>query len=67
MLEETGAIVTDAYGEPLSSRPLLGSGGEYQMSIVAAANAPLHEAVLAEVDRGIARLRAQGAGRRAQG
>ena len=67
VLEEAGAIVTDAYGEALSGRPLLGSGGEYQMSIVAAANAGLHAAVLAEVEKGIARLRAQGAGRRAQG
>ena len=56
VLEEAGAIVTDAYGEPLSSRPLLGSGGEYQMSIVASANKTLHRAVLAEVDAGIERL-----------
>jgi myo-inositol-1(or 4)-monophosphatase len=56
VLEEAGAIVTDAYGEPLSGRPLLGSGGEYQMSIVAAANRKLHEAVLSEVDAGIAKL-----------
>jgi myo-inositol-1(or 4)-monophosphatase len=56
VLEEAGAIVTDAYGEPLSDRPLLGSGGEYQMSIVASANRQLHDAVLAEVDAGIARL-----------
>jgi myo-inositol-1(or 4)-monophosphatase len=56
VLEEAGAIVTDAYGEPLSGRPLLGSGGDYQMSIVASANRRLHDAVLAEVDAGIARL-----------
>jgi myo-inositol-1(or 4)-monophosphatase len=56
VLEEAGAIVTDAYGEPLSDRPLLGSGGEYQMSIVASANPQLHDAVLAEVDAGLARL-----------
>jgi myo-inositol-1(or 4)-monophosphatase len=56
VLEEAGAVVTDAYGEPLSGRPLLGSGGEYQMSIVCSANPQLHAAVLAEVDAGIARL-----------
>jgi myo-inositol-1(or 4)-monophosphatase len=56
VLEEAGAIVTDAYGEPLTGRPLLGSGGEYQMSIVCAANRKLHDAVLAEVDAGVARL-----------
>jgi myo-inositol-1(or 4)-monophosphatase len=56
VLEEAGAIVTDAYGKPLSGRPLLGSGGEYQMSIVCAANRKLHEAVLAEIDTGVGRL-----------
>jgi len=61
VLEEAGAIVTDAYGEPLSGRPLLGSGAEYQMSIV---NRALHDAVLAEIDAGIERLVANGAARR---
>jgi myo-inositol-1(or 4)-monophosphatase len=56
VLEEAGAVVTDAYGEPLSRRPLLGSGSEYQMSIVCSANRALHDAVLAQVDAGIARL-----------
>jgi myo-inositol-1(or 4)-monophosphatase len=56
VLEEAGAIVTDAYGRPLADRPLLGSGGDFQMSIVCAANAGLHAAVLAEVEKGIARL-----------
>jgi len=56
ILEEAGAIVTDAYGERLRDRPLLGSGGEYQMSVIAASNAALHAAVLAEVDAGIERL-----------
>jgi myo-inositol-1(or 4)-monophosphatase len=57
VLEEAGAVVTDAYGEPLSGRELLGSGGEYQMSIVCSANRKLHDAVLEQVDIGIARLR----------
>jgi myo-inositol-1(or 4)-monophosphatase len=57
VLEEAGAVVTDAYGEPLAGRELLGSGGEYQMSIVASANRKLHDAVLAEIDAGIERLR----------
>jgi myo-inositol-1(or 4)-monophosphatase len=56
VLEEAGAVVTDAYGAPLSDRPLLGSGAEYQMSIVASANRGLHDAVLAEIDAGIDRL-----------
>ncbi|MEX2253336.1 MAG: inositol monophosphatase family protein [Thermoleophilaceae bacterium] len=57
-LEEAGAIVTDCRGEPLAERPLLGSGGEYQMSIVAAANPALHGAILEAVDAGIGRLAA---------
>jgi myo-inositol-1(or 4)-monophosphatase len=57
-LEECGAIVTDAYGEPLADRPLLGSSHEFQMSCCAAANAELHAAICAELDAGIERLRA---------
>jgi myo-inositol-1(or 4)-monophosphatase len=58
---EAGAVLTDAGGEPLEDRPLLGSGPEFQMSVVAAANPELHTALVAEVDRGIARLRARAA------
>ncbi|MFL5869726.1 MAG: inositol monophosphatase family protein [Solirubrobacterales bacterium] len=57
-LEECGAVVTDAYGDPLRDRPLLGSGHEFQMSCVAAANSELHSAICAEIDAGIERLRA---------
>ena len=57
LLEEGGAIVTDAYGEPLADRELLGSGVEFQMSIVCSANRELHDAILAEIDSGIERLR----------
>ena len=56
VLEEAGAILTDAYGEPLSDRPLLGSGAEFQMSVVAAANPRLHARILAAVDDGMSRL-----------
>ncbi len=56
VLEEAGAVVTDAYGEPLDGRPLLGSGVEFQMSVIASANQALHRAILAEVDEGIERL-----------
>ena len=57
-LVEGGAVVTDAYGEPLAARPLLGSEHEFQMSCVAAANGELHSAICAEIDAGIERLRA---------
>jgi myo-inositol-1(or 4)-monophosphatase len=56
-LLEAGAIVTDAYGEALDAKPLLGSGHEYQMSCVAAANEALHVQMLEELERGFARLR----------
>jgi myo-inositol-1(or 4)-monophosphatase len=57
VLEEGGAIVTDAYGKSLAGRELLGSGADFQMSIVCSANRPLHDAILERVDRGIDRLR----------
>jgi myo-inositol-1(or 4)-monophosphatase len=57
-LEECGAVVTDAYGQPLAARPLLGSDHDFQMSCVAAANEELHSAICAEIDAGIERLRA---------
>ena len=56
MLEQAGAVVTDAYGASLGDRLLLGSGEEFQMSIVASANRRLHDQILREVDRGVTRL-----------
>jgi myo-inositol-1(or 4)-monophosphatase len=55
-LEEGGAVVTDARGEPLGPRPLLGSGHEYQMSCLAASNPGLHSELVSAVGRGIGRL-----------
>jgi myo-inositol-1(or 4)-monophosphatase len=57
LLEEGGAIVTDAYGEPLADRELLGSGADFQMSIVCSANRALHDAILEHIAIGIERLR----------
>ena len=57
ILEQAGAVVTDATGAPLGDRPLLGSGHEFQMSCVAAANAELHGRIISALDRGIERLR----------
>jgi myo-inositol-1(or 4)-monophosphatase len=56
IVEEAGAVVTDAYGAPLAERRLLGSGAEFQISCVAAANQELHAAILHELDLGIERL-----------
>jgi myo-inositol-1(or 4)-monophosphatase len=55
-LEEAGGVVTDARGHSLADRPLLGSGHDFQMSCVAAANSRLHERILNFVERGMARL-----------
>jgi myo-inositol-1(or 4)-monophosphatase len=55
-LTEGGIVVTDASGLTLDDRPLLGSGADFQMSCIASANHDLHAELVAEVDRGIARL-----------
>jgi myo-inositol-1(or 4)-monophosphatase len=55
-LEEAGAMVTDAYGRPLDDRRLLGSGEEFQISCVAAANPELHSLILEQIDAGVRRL-----------
>lgn len=60
ILAEAGAVVSDASGAPLGDRPLLGSGHDFQMSCVCAANLELHAAIIAALDAGIERLRATG-------
>jgi myo-inositol-1(or 4)-monophosphatase len=55
-LEEAGAIVTDAAGRSLVDRPLLGSGPEHQMSVVASANPALHVRLIEELDAGMDRV-----------
>jgi myo-inositol-1(or 4)-monophosphatase len=54
---EGGGLVTDARGRPLDDRPLLGSGPEFQMSVITSANVLLHERLVAEVDAGMAAVR----------
>jgi myo-inositol-1(or 4)-monophosphatase len=56
-LTEGGAIVTDARGESLADRPLLGSSPEYQMSCVASPSTELHGLILDSLARGIDRLK----------
>lgn len=57
-LTEAGGIVSDGWGGPLDEYRLLGSGHEYQMSSISAANAELHGHLLRAVDAGVARVRA---------
>ncbi|HTX44999.1 MAG TPA: inositol monophosphatase family protein [Solirubrobacteraceae bacterium] len=56
-LREAGGIVTDGWGAPLDRHRLLGSGHDYQMSSISAANPALHAQLVRAVDEGIARLR----------
>jgi myo-inositol-1(or 4)-monophosphatase len=53
---EAGAILTDARGRSLDDRPLLGSGADFQMSVVTSSNPALHERILAALDAGVARV-----------
>lgn len=55
-LEEAGAMVTDAAGRSLGDRPLLGSGPEHQMSVVASASPGLHAQLIEELDAGMERV-----------
>jgi myo-inositol-1(or 4)-monophosphatase len=57
-LQEAGAVVSDAYGEPLGPQRLLGSGAEFQISCIAASSADLHAKICAAVEAGIERLAA---------
>jgi myo-inositol-1(or 4)-monophosphatase len=59
-LVEAGGVVSDGWGEPLDRHRLLGSGHEFQMSSISAANPALHGQLVRAVDAGVARLRALG-------
>lgn len=54
---EGGVTLTDAAGRSLADRPLLGSGEEYQMSVLAAGSEALHERLLDALDHGMERAR----------
>jgi fructose-1,6-bisphosphatase/inositol monophosphatase family enzyme len=56
-LTEAGGVVSDGWGAPLDRRRLLGSGHEFQMSSISAANQELHAELVRAVDRGVERLR----------
>jgi myo-inositol-1(or 4)-monophosphatase len=58
ILREAGGVVTDGWGTPLDRHRLLGSGHEFQMSSISAANAELHALLVRAVEDGIDRLRA---------
>jgi myo-inositol-1(or 4)-monophosphatase len=55
---EAGGVVSDGWGAPLDGHRLLGSGHEFQMSTISAANPELHAQLVAAIDAGVERLRA---------
>jgi fructose-1,6-bisphosphatase/inositol monophosphatase family enzyme len=57
-LREAGGVVSDGWGEPLDRHRLLGSGHDFQMSSISAANPRLHAQLVEAVNSGIERLRA---------
>jgi myo-inositol-1(or 4)-monophosphatase len=58
-LREAGAVVTDARGDRLDGRQLLGSGHEFQMSCLATSNSELHLELLSSIRVGLGRLLAR--------
>lgn len=54
--EEAGCTVTDARGESLRSKRLIGSGGDFCVSTLATCTPELHATLLAALDRGLAKL-----------
>jgi myo-inositol-1(or 4)-monophosphatase len=54
---EAGLSVSDAFGNPLDPYPLLASGRAGQLSCVAAVTPELLQTLIAEIDKGIARMR----------
>jgi myo-inositol-1(or 4)-monophosphatase len=56
VLAEAGGVITLADGRPLAGHPAVGSGRAEGLAVLAAASAPLHEALLAALDRGILHL-----------
>ena len=58
VLSEAGGVVSDGWGSPLDGYRLLGSGHEFQISSICAANAELHGQLVRAVDAGVARLSA---------
>jgi myo-inositol-1(or 4)-monophosphatase len=59
-LREAGGVISDGWGEPLDRHRLLGSGHQFQMSSISAANPHLHAQLVRAVDAGVSRLRTLG-------
>lgn len=58
IVREAGGLVTHADGRPLDDHPVVGSSRAHGLAVLASANRPLHDALLAALDRGMNRLQA---------
>jgi myo-inositol-1(or 4)-monophosphatase len=57
VLEEAGGVVTHADGRALADHPAIGSSRTHGLAVLGAANRELHRRLLAEIERGLERLR----------
>jgi fructose-1,6-bisphosphatase/inositol monophosphatase family enzyme len=55
--EAGGCFVTDAAGNPLDEKLLIGSGADFCVSTVVSATRELHHEIIGSLDRGIEKLR----------
>jgi len=55
--QEAGCVITDGYGNSIDEFPLLGSGPDYQFSLIGATNQELHRKVIDAVNHGINKLK----------
>jgi len=53
ILQETGAVITDAFGASLQDVKLMSSGKQAILSCVAAANAVLHKKIVLKIDQAV--------------
>lgn len=56
ILKESGGQVTDAYGNSLEDKPLMGIGKDFQLSTIASSNQELHSILLMLIDKGFNKL-----------
>jgi len=55
--QEAGCLITDGSGNSIDDFPILGSGLSFQFSLIGATNPTLHKKILAQIDKGIERLK----------
>ena len=56
ILKESGGYMTDACGNSLDGRPVMGIGSDFHLSAIASSNEELHSILLMMIDRGFNKL-----------